>query len=164
MCMVADAAMTMVNKAIDLAEKTGDRSYYLDYIAVHKLLFLCQHKMLHDFGVPMFEEEIHARNCGPYIDGMNFLTVKRDVLEITKRFEKDEIVPITYIAEKVMDAVLGKYCYLSTEDIVKTVKDNVLYKSAIEKDEFLKGGKPLISKDEMKESEDASIQSIIVDI
>ena len=46
MCFAIDAAMDMVNMSIELVEETGDSSYYMNSMKLHKLLYLSQCAML----------------------------------------------------------------------------------------------------------------------
>lgn len=155
MCKVMDAAMIMVNKSIKMAEEKKNTAYLLDYVAVHKLLFLCQHKMLYKYGKSMFDEEIYAHECGPYADGLTFLLLERGSGPIRKPFEEKDIVPTTYIRQVVMEAILEEYGGLSTEEIVRTVKNSYLYAELASdiSEEF----KPPILKSRMKDTEDATI-------
>ena len=73
MCKVADVAMTMVNRSIELAQSTGDENYYMDFVKLHKLLYLGQCAMLSTYDQLLFEEQISAHRCGPYVEGIHFV-------------------------------------------------------------------------------------------
>ena len=155
MCKVMDAAMIMVNKSIKMAEEKKDTNYLLDYVAVHKLLFLCQHKMLNKYGNPMFDEEIYAHECGPYVNGLTFLLLEKGSGPIREPFDEKDIVPTTYIRQVVMEAVLDVYGGRSTEEIVRAAKNSKLYAELTSdiSEEF----SPPILKSRMKDAEDATI-------
>ena len=70
MCRAADVAMTMVNRSIELADKTKNTGYYMDLVKLHNLLYLAQCDMLVNYGRPMFVEQITAHQCGPYVEGL----------------------------------------------------------------------------------------------
>ena len=63
----ADVAMKMVNHSIELKKKYGNDAYYMDFVKLHKLMYLAQCAMLANYGRPLFEEQITAYGCGPYV-------------------------------------------------------------------------------------------------
>lgn len=122
MCKVADAAMTMVNKSIELA-KTNE-SFYMDFVKLHKLLYLAQCRMLEQYGRTMFDERITARQCGPYIEGLHFIPSKRDFGEIKIPFSDNEFVQPSYRRMKVIEQVLEEFGKLSTDELIQYTKES----------------------------------------
>lgn len=131
MCKVADAAMTMVNKSIELA-KTNE-SFYMDFVKLHKLLYLAQCRMLEQYGRTMFDERITARQCGPYIEGLHFIPSKRDFGEIKIPFSDNEFVQPSYRRMKVIEQVLEEFGKLSTDELIQYTKESPAYRAVEDK-------------------------------
>ena len=131
MCYAIDAAMTLVNMSIDRAEKTGDESYYANYIKIHKLLFLAQCFMLENYGKPLFHERITAHRCGPFVDGLELLIAMRDSDPITERFRSDEFVPLTSLRRGILEWIIYAFGTYSGEELVDATKSTRAYKLAV---------------------------------
>lgn len=130
MCKVADAAMAMVNRSIELAWETRDKSYYMDFVKLHKLLYLAQCSMLAQYGQPMFDEKIAAHQCGPYVEGIHFVPRLRGFGKIEFPFSKTEFVRPSYRRMKVIEQVLEAYGRESTEDLIQITKETPAYCAA----------------------------------
>lgn len=152
-----DGAMAMANRAIDLAEKSGNSAYYLDYTAIHCLLFLCQHKMLHDFGVPMFREDVYDCEEYPFIEKIGFVAATRGLSDIRSKFPCEEAVEPNELRLRVIDAALHTYGNLPTPEIVKVVKGNALYRKYRDATHI---HPPIINKWDMETIDDPSIRII----
>lgn len=131
MCKVADAAMTMVNKSIELAQ--ANESFYMDFVKLHKLLYLAQCRMLEQYGRTMFDERITAHQCGPYIEGLHFVPHKRGFDEIKVPFAKHEFVPPSYRRMKVIEQVLEEFGEFSTEGLIQYTKETLAYCAVADK-------------------------------
>ena len=147
MCRAADVAMTMVNRSIALAHKTGNAGYYMDLVKLHKLLYLAQCYMLVNYGRPMFVEQITAHQCGPYVEGIHFVARKRGFDKITYPFSELDFVPPSYRRLEEIDAVLEGFGTWSTAELVQYTKETPAYSAVADAitDEY----KPLISQQSM---------------
>ena len=103
MCKVADAAMAMVNRSIKLAQDYGDESYYMDFVKLHKLLYLAQCSMLAQYGRTMFDEKITAHHCGPYVEGIHFIPRMRGFGQINVPFSEMKFVRPSYRRMKIIE-------------------------------------------------------------
>lgn len=123
MCRAADAAMAMVNRSIELVHETEDASYYLDFVKLHKLLYLAQCSMLEQYGQTMFDEKITLRQCGPYIDGIRFVPRRCGFGRITNLFSDEDFVRPSYWRMKIINQVLEEFGGYSTDDLIQLTKD-----------------------------------------
>ncbi len=147
MCRAADAAMTMVNRSIELARETGNDSYYMDLVKLHNLLYIAQCEMLSLAGRPMFVEQITAHQCGPYVEGLHFVARKRGFDRIQYPFSERDFVRPSRRRQEVIDAVLSEFGTWSTADLVQFTKETPPY-SMVE-DEITDNYKPVISTQSM---------------
>ena len=155
MCKVADAAMAMVNRSIELAGETGDESYYMDFVKLHKLLYLAQCLMLVQYGQLMFDEKITAHQCGPYVADLHFIPRCRGFGEIKNPFSKSEFVRPSYRRMKVIEQVLGEFGRNSTEELIQYTKETPAYCAAAD---GIEGDyRPEITQEQMLQSTTYSI-------
>lgn len=152
MCLAADVAMTMVNKSIELAKTKSDSRYYVNSVKLHKLLYLGQYCMLKHYGKPLFEDEITAHYCGPYVEGIQSIPGKRGFGLITEPFSEKEFAPPSIIRLETIDRVLEKYGWYSLNEIIETVKATKPYESV--KSQITDTNKPVISLSEMSNGND----------
>ena len=127
MCKVADAAMAMVNRSLELVSETEDESYYMDFVKLHKLLYLAQCLMLIQYGQVMFDEAITAHQCGPYVEGIQFVPNNRGFGRIKYPFPKTEFVRPSYRRMRVIEQVLRDYGRESTQDLIRYTKETPAY-------------------------------------
>lgn len=155
MCKVADAAMTMVNRSIALTKEYEDASYYMDFVKLHKLLYLAQCSMLTQYGRTMFDERITAHQCGPYVEGLHFIPSKRGFGQIEAPFSESEFVRLSYRRIKVIDQVLEEFGRYSTEELIQYTKETPAYCAV--KDRIRAQYRPEISPELMFQSTTQSI-------
>ncbi len=86
MCRPADIAITFVNMSIEEWKQSGNSCYLMDFMKLHKLMYLGQCYMLARYNRPLFDGEITAHFCGPYIEGINFVQGSRGFGLIKKNF------------------------------------------------------------------------------
>lgn len=151
----ADIAMVMVNRSIALALEHGDESYYMDFVKLHKLMYLAQCSMLAQFEQNMFSEKITARQCGPYVEGLHFIPHKRGFGKITMPFQDREFVRPSYRRIKVINQVLEEFGQLETEDLIQYTKGSPAY-CAVE-DRIEEHSWPEISPGAMSQSVNQSV-------
>lgn len=150
MCCSRDAGMTMINMSIDLAEKTGDASYYMDSMKLHKLLYLSQYAMLRTYGRRMFAEKITAHSCGPYVDGIKSIPAMRGFGLIRERFhpESDDLVYPSVARLEILEQILKDYGQMTTEELIRNTKETVPYQEVA--DQITATNKPEITVNSMK--------------
>lgn len=127
MCRAADAAMAMVNQSIELVRVSGDEAYYMDFVKLHKLLYLAQCSMLARYGQTMFDEKITARQCGPYVDGIHFVPRRRGFDRIECPFNDQDYVRPSYWRMRIIRQVLEEYGMLDTDNLIECTKETYAY-------------------------------------
>ena len=151
MCKVRDVALSMLKKSIDVATTKNDRRYLMDYVKLHKMLYLGQCMLLGKYDLRLFEEPINAHNCGPYIeDALNFIFNNYGT-ELIERLEYDDgqrpvVLDLPYLRNEIVDFLIEKYGHFSTADMVAFTKRTdayMCYKGSYDQH-------PVISQDEMK--------------
>ena len=148
-CKVADVAMTMVNRSIELAQSTGDENYYMDFVKLHKLLYLGQCAMLSTYDQLLFEEQISAHRCGPYVEGIHFVPGTRGFGKITVPFRESEFVFPSYWRQEIIDQVLKSFGTFSTEELIDYTRELEPYRAV--EDEITEENKPVISRGLMRQ-------------
>lgn len=133
MCRAADAAMAMVNRSIELARKTRDESYYMDFVKLHKLLYLAQCEMLARYGRLLFEDRITAHQCGPYVEGIHFIPGECGFGQIRNPFDAIDFVKPSYRQMEVIDATLESYGTLRTEELIEYTRNTLPYCAVADK-------------------------------
>lgn len=148
MCKVKDAAMLMVNHAIDKAAICEDSRYYTDFYKLHKLLYYAQGYMLTKYHHHLFEEEIYAHHCGPIIPALLSLSIGYG--PIKNKFPESEICPLTDRAVESIDTTLRLWGARSKDELVHLTKSDSFYRQFTEHDGFRDDN--LITKTAMKEA------------
>lgn len=150
MCKARDVAMTMIKKSIILAKENNNDKYLMDFVKLHKLMFLGQCYILYYYGIELFQESISAHSCGPYVNGISFIPATYGFSEIRETKNKDGhepmYLPLSLTRDETVDIILEKFGTLSTKDIVAKAKDTFAYKIY----EGNYDSKPIISYDAMK--------------
>lgn len=149
MCKVADAAKTMINYSIDVAETKG-REYLLDFYKLHKLLYYAQGYTLVHYNKQLFEEDIEAHSCGPYITELHRLPIDFDV--ISKRFPESDICPITEDRKAAIRYVIDRFGYMSKDELTTQAKLSSPYLLCAPM--ITEDSKPTISRDAMCNAKD----------
>ena len=132
MCKVRDVALAVLQKSIRLAIEKPDDNYYMDYVKLHKLLYLGQCMVLSQYGITLFNEPITAHHCGPYIQNeLDFITATYGFEEIktlrTRDGREPAIVPLPILRDEIVNKLLDKYGKYSTADIVRLSKQTSAY-------------------------------------
>lgn len=148
MCKVADAAMTMANNAIALANEKG-ASYYADFYKLHKLLYYAQGYTLTHYNKKLFEEDIEAHSCGPFIPVLLTLPIIDGFGPIKTLFPEDEICPLTDDRNQAIIHTLRIYGGKAKEELVNQSKVDDLYLKYWSKDR-----KNVIPTEEMRKAKD----------
>jgi len=132
MCKARDVAVVMINKSISLSKEKNDESYYMDFIKLHKLLYLANCCILAKYSMKLFEDKVSAYRCGPYVDGIGFVPVIRGFglikEEIEGKYNQIPFLPISYSRSEVVDFILERYGRLTTDEIVELAKNTKAYR------------------------------------
>lgn len=115
--IVEDVAMFLINTSIDEAERTGDVNYYMDFVKLHGLLYLCQCKMIEEYGIIMFTGDITWQKHGPYINNLTFVPKQKGFGIITERFLDTEYVRPSYRRIQIIKRVIREYGRLNTKEV-----------------------------------------------
>lgn len=126
MCKSIDVAITMINQSIDRARSNEDDRYYMDFVKLHKLLYLGQCYIRSKYDMDLFEEDITAHHCGPVVDGLSqipgicgFDLIK----ESLKPADFGTIdMPLSYFRNETIEKVLEEFGAFTTDQIVSKVK------------------------------------------
>lgn len=133
-----DIAIHLLRKSIELGQK--DSNYYMDFIKLHKLMFLCQCYFKYEYGLNMFEDKITANGDGPYIEGLNsvpaicgFSRIKNidklnKYIDDTIPLHLGHILPLPALRDEICDLILDIYGKCDTSEIVKITKNTIAYK------------------------------------
>lgn len=147
MCRAADTAMAMVNKSIEMAVMWTNDNYYMNFVKLHKLMYLAQCSMLSEYGRPLFRENISAHECGPYVEGLHFIPRKRGFGLIQKKFSEADFITPSYRRMEVIETVLEEFGARSTAELIQHTKGTVPY--AYVADMITESYKPIISQESM---------------
>lgn len=129
MCKVADAAKVMINYSIEVAARNQDNQYLLNFYKLHKLLYLAQGYMLVHYNKQLFEEDIEAHTCGPYIPELHRLPINFDV--ITEKFLDSEICPITEDRKLAIKYVIERFGSKSKDELTSLSKGSAPYQACV---------------------------------
>lgn len=147
MCKVADAAKIMVNLAIDQVTKTGNENYYADFYKLHKLLFYSQWYMLSKNHIQLFDDEIEAHTCGPFIPKLLELDMG-GYGPIQTKYDESEYFPITIDRIQAMEFIITEFGKKTKDELVSASKKSKLYT-----DFYSKEKNRIIPKADMEETE-----------
>jgi len=128
-----DVAIALLEKSIQRAKE--DHRYYMDFVKLHKLIFLgqCYHRYIWDMN--LVREDIIIREDGPYIKGLNTVVAYcgfGKIDDICKLKRKVGLYfPMTTLRDETCDFILDNFGMLSTMDLVKLTKKTESYKKMI---------------------------------
>lgn len=147
-----DVAVAFLEKSIELGKK--DSRYYMDFVKLHKLMYLGQCFISSKFDMDLFEEDIIADPSGPIVNGLEWIPACcgfAGIYDITKLKGKVLDMPLSYFKDKTVNFILEEYGKLSTEELVKLTKNTLaynMYVPCIKKND----ASPIIQKRYMKKS------------
>lgn len=161
-----DVAKALLEKAIHRGK--GDNCYYMDFIKLHKLMYLGQCYHQYKWGMDLFEEDVILDGSGPYVDGMNLIPAKCgfDKIKEIKALEKDEFFfPLTLLRNETCDFILNWFGRYSTMELVKLTKNTEAYmnmlgccNNVINKEAMKKVGEDLFSAMEKDKDSDIKVK------
>lgn len=149
-----EIALALLEKSIERGKTDSD--YYMDFVKLHKLLYLGQ--CLHRFkwNMNLFEEEIIASDSGPYVRGLDFVLAicgfdKIKNVDVLR--ERVYFFPITFLRDETCEFILDNFGKCSTNEIVLMTKETMAYQkhysccnSVISKSSMKKTGEDLFSE------------------
>ena len=127
MCKSIDVAIAMINRSIERVSAENNPKYYMDFVKLHKLMYLGQCYIHSKYDMDLFEESITAHHCGPLVDGLSQIPgicgfdLIKDILNPSDFGTID--MPLSYFRIETIDKVLDKYGTYTTEEIVSIVKN-----------------------------------------
>lgn len=150
-----DVAVNILDKSIERGKK--DPNYYMDYVKLHKLLYLGQCYLNFKYEMDLFMDKITANDDGPYVDGLKLIPVicGVDKIETTDELKLCKMIfPINLSSDKTVDFLLDKFGKYSTDELVRLTKDTMGYQEVydkscnneINKELMIKTGKSLFGK------------------
>lgn len=148
MCQASDIAMTMINKSIELARTEYNSSYYMDFVKLHKLMYLAQCYMLSQYDSLLFEDRIVAHQCGPYVEGIHFIPKMRGFQKILKPFPLRSFVLPSYRRINVIDFAVKNAGKFSRDTLIQYTKSTAPYR--LVEAEITDTFKPEITVESMK--------------
>ncbi|MBQ7345964.1 MAG: DUF4065 domain-containing protein [Oscillospiraceae bacterium] len=157
MCKSIDVAVAMLNKSIDYAFEYNEPKYYMDYVKLHKLLYLGQCYILSRYGLRLFEEDITAHNCGPYVDGIGTIPANYGFGVIKEKIQGDNskgiiYLPLTFSRDETVNEILKEFGMCTTDEVVRITKETIPFKGkegmfdnhpSISKEQLIEAGKDL---------------------
>ena len=124
-----DVAEAFLKKSIERGKENP--RYYMDFVKLHKLMYLGQCYINYHYGMNLFEERIIAVDDGPYIEGLRFVTGKCGFGEIKNIDELKKYVlqmDLSFTRNETVDYILNMYGLYSTDEIVKIAKNTMGWK------------------------------------
>lgn len=116
--------------AVDFLRKSIERGkeepkYYMDFVKLHKLMYLGQCFINYHYGINLFEETIMAMDDGPRIDGIELVVGKCGFGEIKNIEDLERYLPfaLSMLRQETVDYILNTYGQYSTDEMVKVVKN-----------------------------------------
>lgn len=87
MSKALNVAQNLVNLSIEKAKESYDDSYLITFYKMHKLLYYAQGLSLMRNGRTLFDEDIRAYHCGPFIEELSDFLLTNIDNPVTKKFE-----------------------------------------------------------------------------
>ena len=122
--------MDMIGGSICFAKKFGDDKYFMNFIKLHKLLYLAQCYSLAIRNKKLFDNPIVFDDSGPYVKGISFVPGLYGFGEIKSEMS-NTTASILYktLSKTIVGAILYKYGKLDTDEIVAFAKTTLAIKS-----------------------------------
>lgn len=142
-----------IDVAVDFLKKSIKRGqdnpkYYMNYVKLHKLIYLAQCDILFNYDMKLFDDNITATDEGPYIDGLEMVVVKcgfDNILNIDDLKKCVIDLPLSFSRDETVDFILDKYSEYSTREIVLLANSTIAYQLLYD-DSF---NKPIPIKEEL---------------
>lgn len=152
-----DVAIALLTKSIERGKE--DKRYYMDYVKLHKLIFLgqCFHRYVWD--MDLVDDSILISDSGFYINGLNAVVAYcgfgeiKDVEELKNK--QGFYLPMTLLRDETCDFILDNFGTLTTMELVKLTKRLDIYQrmigcnnNVISSDAIYKTGTDIFEKDD----------------
>lgn len=126
-----DVAIKMLEESIERGKY--DQSYYMDFVKLHKLMYLGYCYLNFLYGLDLFEEKITANSDGPYVDGLSLVTALCGFENITNIDNLRQLrfnLPLSYSRDEICDLILDVYGRYDTKEIVEISKATIAYQQS----------------------------------
>lgn len=148
-----EVAARLLDKSIKRAQ--DNPKYYMDYIKLHKLMFLAECLICYEYDIDLFKEKVTTEDTGPYIGGLELITAvygfgKIKNIESLKKYVW--FFPLPLLRDETCDYILDMFGELSTIEIVRLTKNTIAYQESYNKDETTTVKNNTIKRDLMKKT------------
>ena len=128
-----DIAVHLLKKSIKLGQ--NDSNYYMDFIKLHKLMFLAQCYLNFEYNLDLFDDKITANDDGPYVDGLNSVPaicgfdIIKNIDDLMVHLHHimpchlAHILPLPLLRGETLDLILDVFGKCDTYEIVKISKN-----------------------------------------
>lgn len=132
-----DIAIVLLDKAIERGLENP--KYYMDYIKLHKLMYLGQCYLNYEYDFDLFDEDVIADGTGPYVCGLELITAKCGFSQIKnidalKQYTLFSTLPLPLLREETCELILDKFGTYNTDEIVRIAKNTMAYRTIYGKD------------------------------
>lgn len=149
-----DIAMALLEKSIALANREHEPAYYMNFVKLHKLMYLAKCYSLSKYGETLFHGQITAHRCGPYVEDLKFLSGLYGFGDIPSLKPQNGSVPphlpLLFLQEQIVDDILRLYGHCSAPEIVEIAKGTYGYRKHQADASARK--RPVITEQEMRTS------------
>lgn len=150
MSRARDIAIYMVNRSIDMSKEKYDERYLVDFVKLHKPLYLGQYCMLEKYNKLLFEDKIYAYDCGPYVEGVHFVPAKYGYSLLRECLPMDGMVRLSMFRIEIIEYVLTEFGMCSTDNLIRMTKRTEPYRRV--EDRISKNCMPEITVESIRES------------
>lgn len=124
-----DAAVWLLDKSIKRGQENHE--YYMDFVKLHKLLYLAQCYLKYKYQMDLFEENIVTSDEGPYIEGLDLIPAYCGFSKIknipSKLWDCIVSLPPSFSRDEVLDIMLDMYGQYSTYEIVMLTRNTLAH-------------------------------------
>jgi len=124
MSKAIDIANNLINLSIDEASK-NQPGYFMDFYKVNKLLYIAQEQMLEKYDCPLFDDDIYALSCGPYIYACEKIYDQNKLNPI--RIKIDNVSELIPEKKDVLLEVLKKYGHNTRQQLGDATRNTSPY-------------------------------------
>lgn len=93
MCRANDVAGVMIKESIKLRDSLQDDRYYLDFYKLNKLMYIAQGISLSRTKRIIFNDDILAYKCGPYIKALEYVFLDWGFDPISEEYQDTITLP-----------------------------------------------------------------------
>lgn len=142
-----DVAVKLLEESIKLGK--NDPRYYMDFVKLHKLMYLGYCSLSYLYNLELFEESITANNDGPYIAGLNAVPAFcgfGKIVSVADLKEYKLTLPLSFSRNEICELILKQYGMFDTNEVVNISKNTFAYMESFDKDQNNLINKILLTK------------------